>query len=119
MMKCLFGTGLYGCFRGNQEHAELSLDQIEFGVFPQDFECEELRGVRYIAIKYMGNEKAHKITVTNSYVRDMENLLRFPIFENDPACFGASLERLVKKAGPKQQRVYCKEASKSEGPNGS
>ena len=113
-MKCLFGTGLDGCFRGNQEHAELTLAQIIFGNFPMDFPTVELRGKPYVAIKHMNVEKGHKITVTNSYARPMQNLLRFPITDGCPKCFGGALARLVKKAAPGQKRLYCREASEAE-----
>ena len=111
IMKCLFGCGLYGCFRGGKEHSELSIAQISFGVFPSDFPTVGLRGKRYVCITFFANEKTHKISVHNSYVRDTEDVLRFPIDESNPACFGASLERLVKKAGPGQVKLYCREAS--------
>ena len=113
VMKCLFGSGLYACFRGNQEHADLTLAQIQFGNFPLDFPDVELRGKPYVAIDHLLLEKSHKITVTNSYARPMNNLLRFPITD-DPSCFGGALSRLYRKAGPGQKRLYCREASDAE-----
>lgn len=110
-MKCMFGCGLYGCFCGGKEHSELTIAQISFGTFPTDFPLEDLCGKRFVFIEFFKNEKAHKLTVTNLYVRDTDDILRFPIDENDPANFGASLERMVKKAGPGQVRLYCKEAT--------
>ena len=113
-MKCIFRSGLYGCFRGSQEHADLKLSQIQFGNFPLDFPTEELRGKPYVAIDHMMSEKSHNITVTNSYVCPMNNLLRFPITEGCPKCFGGALARLACKAGPGQKRLCCREASEAE-----
>ena len=96
-MKCIFGSGVYACFRGNQEHADLKLSQIEFGNFPLDFPTMELHGKPYIAIKHMNMEKSHKITITNSYIHPMQNLLRLPIKEGYPNCFGRALALLVNK----------------------
>ena len=112
-MKVLFGSGLYACFRGSQEHAMFSTSQLEFGTYSQDFQTVELRGTRYVSISSILADKTHSLSITNSYVRDMENQLRFPINPADPACFGASLERLYLKRGPGQLRLYCKEASPS------
>ena len=112
-MKVLFGCGLYAAFRGSQEHTQFSRSQVTFGNYPMDFEEEQLRGKRYVAITNFGSDKSHSLSVTNSYARTMGHNLRFPIDENNRACFGASLERLLLKMAPGQVRIYSKEASDS------
>ena len=113
MMKVLFGSGLYAAFRGSAEHTFFTRSQIKFGTYPQNFENSKLAGCKWIAIDNIPRDKTAKITVNNSYARDMCNLMRFPIVENDPDNFGASLARLVNKMSPGQERVYCKPASAS------
>ena len=112
-MKVLFGCGLYAAFRGSQEHTQLSKSQLSFGTYAKDFEEKELRGRRYVSICNMTSDKTHSLSVTRSYVREMDSHLRFPIDDGCMFCFGAALERLVEKMGPGQLRLYCKEASPS------
>ncbi len=111
MMKVMFGCGLYAAFRGSAEHTYFSRSQVKRGIYPSNFENPNLAGHRYIAIDNMPRDKTSKITVNNSYARDMSNLMRFPIVENDPDNFGGALDRLFEKLSPGQVRMYCKPAT--------
>ena len=110
MMKIMFGCGLYAAFRGSKEHVFFAHSMVSFGQYPLEFEMQELQGKRFVYISNMPTDKTHTLSVTNSYTHDMGSLLRFPIVPEDPADFGASLERYVRKMAPGQLRMYCREA---------
>jgi hypothetical protein len=107
MMKILFGCGIYAAFRGSSEHVNFSPSHVSFGIYPMSYEVPELRGVRYVSIDAFGQDKSHKITVNSNYSRETSATLSFPINENDPNCFGASLRRYIAKLSPGQKRMYC------------
>lgn len=106
-MKILFGCGIYAAFRGSSEHVLFSPSHVSFGIYPEDYEVPELRGVRFASIDAFGTDKSHKITVNQNYSRETSGVLCFPINENDPNCFGASLRRYINKLSPGQKRMYC------------
>ena len=110
MTKVLFGCGLYAAFRGSKEHTYFSKSQVSFGKYPENYECQDLAGHPYVAIDNFPDDKTNKISISNSYTREMNNNLRFPIVPEDPSNFGGSLARLIKKMAPGQTRVYCKPA---------
>ena len=112
MMKVLFGCGLMAGFRGCTEHTFFTREQVEFGTYGKNHLPEELRGINYVAITHM-QDKTKKLSVYNSYQRDTGHHLRFPIVEEDPDNFAASLMRLVGKMSPGQSRIYCQPGSAS------
>ena len=111
MMKIMFGCGVYAAFRGSKEHTFFYRSQVKIGVYPRNFENRDLAGLRYAAIDHFVSDKACQVTVNNSYSRDCSTLLRFPIVAGDMDNFGGSIERLIKKMHPAQERMYCKPAS--------
>ena len=98
-------------FRGAKEHALLSPKHLENGTFPLDHPVQELAGLPYVAVTCMPDDKSHKLSVNNSYVRDTSNQYRIPIIESDPNNLGSSIMRYLKKLVPGQERMYCKVAS--------
>lgn len=107
IMKILFGCGIYAAFRGSSEHVLFSPEHVSFGIYPMNYEVPELRGVHYVTIDAFGSDKSHKISVHKNYSRETSSSLNFPINENDPNCFGASLRRYIRKLAPGQKRMYC------------
>ena len=110
-MKLLFGFGVMTAFRGAKEHAMLSPKHLQFGNFPLNHPVEELAGVPYVSVICIPDDKSHKLSVYNSYVRDTSNQFRIPIIESDPNNLGSSIVRYLKKLVPGQERMYCKAAS--------
>ena len=98
-------------FRGAKEHALLSPKHLENGTFQLDHPVQELAGLPYVAVTCMPDDKSHKLSVNNSYVRDTSNQYRIPIIESDPNNLGSSIMRYLKKLVPGQERMYCKVAS--------
>ena len=107
----MFCCGLFDAFCGSYEHTYFCRSQVRHGTYPKNFENPNLAGHRYIAIVNMIMDKTSKITVNNSYTRDMGNLMRFPIVENDPDNFAGALDRLLNKMSPGQECMYCKPAT--------
>ena len=113
IMKMLFGSGFYAAFRGSEEHTNFSRSQVSFGVYPENYENAELAGKRYVAISNFPSDKTRSITVTNSYARDTQQVLRFPIDMNCMKSFGGTIARFMEKLSPGQTRMYCQVASPS------
>jgi hypothetical protein len=97
IMKILFGCGIYAAFHGSSEHVLFSPNHVSFGIYPKNYKVPELRGVHYVMIDAFGSDKSHKISVHKNYFRETSASLNFPINENDPNCFGASLRRYIRK----------------------
>ena len=107
MMKVLFGCGIYAAFRGCSEHVLFSPTTITRGVYPNNYECQELAGIHYVEISIFVNDKSHKLSVHQGYSRSTGNSQRFPIDDHCDSNFGAALWRLKEKMAPGQTRMYC------------
>lgn len=124
-MKVMVGCGIYAGFRGSKEHAYFAPQHVKKGFYPRNYNNKALAGKEYVAIVTMPNDKSHKLSVHNSYVRDTSDTFKYPVLESDPKNFGGSLSRLLDKIDPEQTRMYCYPASdsyiasyKREGKNG-
>ncbi len=111
IMKVLFGMGYYAVFRGSSEHANLMKAQVTFGVYPENYENPSLAGKKYVAITNILNDKTRTISVSNSYARDTNQVLRFPVNLQSMKCFGGTLTRFYQKMSPGQVRMYCQVAT--------
>ena len=108
IMKVMVGLGAQAGFRGLTEHVYFNIAQLRFGQFPTDHHDENLRGVRFIEVIFIGNcDKTQKLSINNAHTRNMKGCWRFPILEGDPSSLGASIERLMGKMHPGQTRMYC------------
>ena len=108
MIKVLFGCGMFAAFCGQNEHTIFYTNQLMIRCYADNFENQELAGLKYAAINHMPSDKTNKVTVNNSYSRSTTNIMRFPIMEGDPNNFGGTLACLMEKFTPGQKRVYCK-----------
>ena len=70
MMKCLFGCGVYAAFRGHTEHLNFCCEHISIGIYPKQFESQQLAGLHYVSIDTFGNDKSNKMGVYSPYVCD-------------------------------------------------
>ena len=104
LMKIGFGCRMFWAFRGRDEYVNLSRSTFSEGVFN---EKHPFAGQPFVALKFIGNEKTHKLSVHASYLRDTTNIMRAPINHDDPRDFGASLLRLFQKMASNQDRIYC------------
>ena len=112
-MKLLFGMGFYAAFRGSTEHAQFTKNQVSFGTYPENFENTTLAGRPYVAITNISNDKTCTISITNSYARDTNQVLRFPVNIESMKCFGGTIAQFYKKLAPGQVRMYCQVATDS------
>ena len=97
--KVSIGFGIYIGFRGKKDHEKIFLDDIQTGVFE---EGHPYAGYKYACVVKSQNfqEKVRKLSMHNAYVRDMEDISRIPIVDDDPKsdCWASSLLRLKAKA---------------------
>ena len=75
-MKMIFYFGSLNGFRGGQEHALLKVDQIRYGEYgPNSPLYHEKNYIGYEG----GIDKTHKLTMNQSYKRDMKMIPRVPV----------------------------------------
>lgn len=103
-----------GCFfalRGNTEHADLSISNIEQGSYPVG---HPFFGYDYIGLTNL-IDKTHKLSATNSYVRDTKGSMRLPIIPEDPDSPGTIYHNFIStKLSPGQTRLLCYPATLSQ-----
>jgi hypothetical protein len=109
MMKVMFGCGIY-CMFQSKDHAYFNVNQVMFGHYPWTFEYPELAGKPYVLINNLTGVRSHRITVNKNHARQTSNFLHFSINQDDPANWGASMERYMAKLTPGQTKMYCKPA---------
>ena len=101
-MKILFGCGIYLGMRGNSEHTDLLVTNLEKGKFPVG---HPWANHEYVCIKYT-IDKTHKLNLHNTTSRDNSKYMRLPIVEGDPENLAASIVRYLAKLAPSQKRFY-------------
>jgi hypothetical protein len=107
MIKVLFGCGMYTAFRGCSEHVLFSPSNVTRGVYPDNYECQELAGIHYVEITNFVNDKSYKLSIHQGYCRSTGSSQRFPMDFSYKSNFGAALWRLKEKTSPGQARMYC------------
>ena len=102
-MKCIVACGIFLGFRSISEHLNLSPADVMRGEYE---EGHEFHGMQWVGVGSLV-DKAQKLTVHQSYVRDTEDLMKIPVLPgNDPSCGASALWRMKEKAMPGQQRLY-------------
>ena len=102
-MKCIVACGIFLGFRSISEHLNLSPSDVMRGEYE---EGHEFHGMKWVGVGSLV-DKAQKLTVHQSYVRDTEDLMKIPVLPgNDPSCGASALWRMKEKAMPGQQRLY-------------
>ena len=101
-MKILFGCGIHLGMRGNSEHTELQVANIQKGKFPVG---HSWGGHEYVCI-IDTVDKTHKLNLHNTTTRDNSKYMRLPVVQNDPENLAASIVRYLTKLAPNQERLY-------------
>ena len=104
IMKVLFGFGIYCGPRGRMEHTKMRVSHIQTGTFEKGHKYE---GKTFMGIRSMIDKKNH-LTLHNLYTRDVEELMRMPVLNDDPTSndFAGSLLRYLGKLHGSQDRLY-------------
>ena len=99
-MKIAFGCGCKFGFRGNDEHTNLQVCNIDCGTFEAN---HPFAGYEYFGIDHLV-DKTVKLSVNTDYVRDTKNHMRIPVMNDDPTSddFGGSIKRYLDKLAPGQ-----------------
>ena len=103
-MKILFGCGAKFGFRGSQEHVFLELRHVRKGTFEEGHPME---GMTYYGFGGF-EDKTHKLSMSNVYLPNDDDLMRCPLVKSDPENLAASIESYLEKCTPGQTRFYCK-----------
>ena len=77
--KVLVILGKYAGFRGSKEPTYLKKDQFTFGTFARDSPIFPSK--KYIAIRYMDEDKTNKLNLSTNHLREIENC-RLPILSD-------------------------------------
>ena len=105
LMKLLVVCGCFFGVRGNKEHANMGVANIERGIITES--GHEYEGLEYIAITNL-QDKSHKITFYNTIARQSQHM-RLPVVgDKSPAAF---ILRFLGHLAPGQTRLYCKPAT--------
>lgn len=106
LMELFYGCGKNYRFCGSDEHTELEVWNIIYGVFTQDHPCT---GMEYYGIEGLTN-KTHKLDINNVHVREISEHVRLAVIDNNPwsACLSGTFIRFLDKLAPGQTRIYCK-----------
>lgn len=103
-----------GCFfgiRGNEEHSLLTISNVIHGQFEIGHSLQGLSFIGYDKLQ----DKSHKLSVTNSWVRDTKNSMRLPIFPDNPNSPGTIMwEFITTRLSPAQERLICKPATSAQ-----
>ena len=108
-MKILFGCGAKFGFRGSKEHVFLELRHVRKGEFEIG---HPLEGMTYYGFGGF-EDKTHKISLSNCYLPNDDDLMRCPLVRGDPENLAAAIESYLEKVTPGQTRFYCKVMNKS------
>ena len=109
-LKLLVVNGAMFGLRGLSEHTFLEVKHIDHGTIEPG---HEFAGFKYYGYNGL-TDKSHKLSTTNSYVRQSKHL-RLPVLnESDPNDAAACLKRYLQKLGPGQLRLFCKPATSSQ-----
>ena len=103
-MKILFGCGAKWGFRGQKEHWKLEVMDVIKGEFP---EGHPYQGTEYYGLSGF-EDKTKKLSLSNNYLNDFEEVIRCPYIPDDPENLAGSIKRYLEKVTPGQQRFYCK-----------
>ena len=102
-MKCIVACGIFLGFRSITEHLNLAPADIKRGKYEEGHEFE---GSEWVGIGSL-IDKAKKLTVHQSYVRDTSDIMKIPVLQgNDPSCGASAIWRMKEKSMPGQNRFY-------------
>ena len=105
IQKVLTGCRIYFAFRGCDEYSYLRQSDAYCGYFEPE---HAYAGQKFVGIGGLKHNKKHKVSTHNNYVRNMENIMRIPVLdENSPDDFAASFLRYLDKLNDHQERMYC------------
>ena len=100
--------GSFFGLRGNREHANMGVCNIERGVITES--GHEYEGCEYIAIMNI-QDKTDKITYNNPIARQSKHMRLPNVGPKSPAAF---ILRFLGHLSPGQTRLYCKPASSKQ-----
>ena len=103
-MKLLISFGIYVGFRGNKEHAMMTIDQIDTGIF--SLKHPLFPGRRWYGLKHFNKTKTEKLGIRVDHVVKTSDYGKFPVLPEHPEFdFGGAIKHYVENMLPKSLKT--------------